>query len=543
MKKKLFSITTGLLNLSLAFAQLTNNGANIVLSQNTYLVLGDMSLVNNGTFNQTAGTVKFIGSNDNTIAGSTFPKFFNLEINKTGGAQVQLQSRINIAGEILFSSGLLNLNNNNIILTGNAILNNENENNHIIGTGGYVEASANLSAPNSANPGNLGAIISSPQNLGATTIRRGHQVQTIGSQSSVRRYFDINPSINSLLNATLRFTYLDAELNGLNENTAFLWKSTDNINWSEIGFDNRNITSNYVEKIGIADFSRWTLTGTTNPCETMQTFYADADNDGYGNFAGAIQACTSPAGYVSNSDDCNDNNASVYPGAMEVCNGIDDNCNAQVDEGCGSMPSVNINDIVVYESQGQVMLTVTLSNSYNQPIKINYKTIDGTAVSNGRFKDYKAVGNGSITISAGNVSGTIAITIYTDNITEPNEYFDIQLTKATNANLADNMGRVTIIDGSPTTRAKTTSTDKEAIEKFSVQIHPNPSRHNFALKVESNNGELSDVRVLDIVGRLVKQMKVSVFESTYFGSDLKQGVYIVEVRQGKNLKTIRLIKL
>ena len=84
MKKKLFSITTGLLNLSLAFAQVTNSGANIVLSQNTYLVLGDMSIVNNGTFNQTAGTVKFIGNNNNTIAGSTFPKFFKHEINKTG---------------------------------------------------------------------------------------------------------------------------------------------------------------------------------------------------------------------------------------------------------------------------------------------------------------------------------------------------------------------------------------------------------------------------------------------------------------------------
>jgi cysteine-rich repeat protein len=37
--------------------------------------------------------------------------------------------------------------------------------------------------------------------------------------------------------------------------------------------------------------------------------------------------------------DCNDANPAVHPGAVELCNGIDDNCNGQIDEGCPPTPT------------------------------------------------------------------------------------------------------------------------------------------------------------------------------------------------------------
>ena len=75
-----------------------------------------------------------------------------------------------------------------------------------------------------------------------------------------------------------------------------------------------------------------TATVTANFC-MITTWYRDADADGYGNPADSTTQCGQPAGYVSNNTDCNDTNAAINPGAAEVCDGIDNNCNGQTDEG------------------------------------------------------------------------------------------------------------------------------------------------------------------------------------------------------------------
>ncbi|MCB9290593.1 MAG: metallophosphoesterase [Lewinellaceae bacterium] len=66
---------------------------------------------------------------------------------------------------------------------------------------------------------------------------------------------------------------------------------------------------------------------------TNQDYYFDADGDGYGSGT-PVNDCQPPgADYVLLNGDCDDSNPAVNPGAAEACNGVDDNCNTQIDEG------------------------------------------------------------------------------------------------------------------------------------------------------------------------------------------------------------------
>ncbi|MCB9744034.1 MAG: hypothetical protein H6740_15645 [Alphaproteobacteria bacterium] len=62
------------------------------------------------------------------------------------------------------------------------------------------------------------------------------------------------------------------------------------------------------------------------------TYYADADGDGFGNPEDTAPGCDAPSGYTSDHTDCDDADAGINPGADEVCDGVDNNCDGDADE-------------------------------------------------------------------------------------------------------------------------------------------------------------------------------------------------------------------
>jgi Putative metal-binding motif len=65
-------------------------------------------------------------------------------------------------------------------------------------------------------------------------------------------------------------------------------------------------------------------------------WFIDGDGDDYGQSGIPVSACEAPAGYVALDGDCDDTDATVYPGAAELCNLLDDNCDGAADDGEGA---------------------------------------------------------------------------------------------------------------------------------------------------------------------------------------------------------------
>ncbi len=73
--------------------------------------------------------------------------------------------------------------------------------------------------------------------------------------------------------------------------------------------------------------------GTTDPSSSIdaRVWYADADADTFGDPGSSVLACSQPTGTVSDNSDCDDSAPAVHPGGIEVCDGVDDDCDGLVD--------------------------------------------------------------------------------------------------------------------------------------------------------------------------------------------------------------------
>lgn len=83
--------------------------------------------------------------------------------------------------------------------------------------------------------------------------------------------------------------------------------------------------------LNTARFDNFSLVDAT----TTYLHYKDSDSDTYGDRDETIltDSSTPPSGYVANFQDCDDSRASIYPGATEICDGLDNDCDGTIDDG------------------------------------------------------------------------------------------------------------------------------------------------------------------------------------------------------------------
>ena len=68
------------------------------------------------------------------------------------------------------------------------------------------------------------------------------------------------------------------------------------------------------------------------------TYFRDIDGDGIGSTSsGTTRNCSPPSGYSATDGDCDDFDNRKTPGKVESCNGMDDDCDGQVDDGLTSV--------------------------------------------------------------------------------------------------------------------------------------------------------------------------------------------------------------
>ena len=111
-----------------------------------------------------------------------------------------------------------------------------------------------------------------------------------------------------------------------------------------------------------------TLNITVTPA--TNTYYADFDEDGFGDASNSILTCTQPIGYVTDNTDCDDTNDTVYPGATEIPqNGIDEDCNGSDETETLGVTEFANDNIVISPNPFNAFIDIKL------PTRLNNKTI------------------------------------------------------------------------------------------------------------------------------------------------------------------------
>jgi len=163
--------------------------------------------------------------------------------------------------------------------------------------------------------------------------------------------------------------------------------------------------------------------------------------------------------------------------------------------------------------------TFTTTNDVNK-IRFEYNATNSAA--NVNLSPYSYIG-----VDGSSYSGTITLQPYTSLILINTGTAQLQSLTATE--VASNIS------------AETKKSEKE---KLTVKAQPNPSAYYFNLLTQSNSNQPLIVRLIDLTGRILETKNgIDANGILQFGHNLKPGVYIIEVIQGKEKVQLKVIKI
>ena len=267
-----------------------------------------------------------------------------------------------------------------------------------------------------------------------------------------------------------------------------------------------------------------------NPTQTgetaVQAWFADADHDGFGNGNSTLVSCLPIPGYVQNNQDCDDSNPNIKPGGVEVQDGLDNNCNGQIDEG---FATPKINDVIlqaVCADYPSVSRRWKITNPNGVDMRIDWE-ITGSIQ-----KSWIDVPPGDSYLTSVLVpKNPNTLRAYWHNEKGEKKFIEAQPNSSKCAK------------GSTSARvASESESEIDVSNNSAITVYPNPGNSMITLKIESDSDTEMPMQFISNNGSIYHQSNVRFSKGANFItqdiSTMTEGMYTIKVGN----KSIRFIK-